>query len=165
MQQLVRQVAVGLFEPLFVERLDDGVVVGAAQLLALVNAVHRGLALLQDLLVGRARLAAAADAAARARHDLDEVVLRLASLERRHELLGVAEAVGDRDAQLQPAARRALGHVLMQWGLLARGHRQCRLLDALETAHLCECVREAGRRRRQRQDGRLLFGQPSASPP
>lgn len=61
--------------------LDERVVVRAPQRVALVNVVHGLLTLSQDLLVGGAWLAAAADAATGARHDLNEVVLGLTRLQ------------------------------------------------------------------------------------
>mmetsp|Transcript_49715 Transcript_49715/g.101050 ORF Transcript_49715/g.101050 Transcript_49715/m.101050 type:complete len:387 (-) Transcript_49715:104-1264(-) len=134
-QQLVRLVAIGLLEPLVVERLDHRVVVRAAQRLALVDAVHGLLALGQDGLVGRARLAAAANAAARARHDLDEVVLALTGLHLGDELLCVAQSIGHRDAQLQ--AVRHLGlDMSRQWRVWRRCHLECGLLNTLKTAHI-----------------------------
>ena len=60
---------------------------------------------LADLVGGEAGLAAAADAAAGAGHDLDEVVAGLAGLDPLDHLAGVAQAVGHGDLDASTPSR------------------------------------------------------------
>ncbi len=92
-----------------------------------------------DLLVGGHGLAAAAQAAARAGHELDEVALAelAAGLDVLHDLVGVGGAVGHGHLEggaLQPVP---VGHQVLE----QIGHRadlvdgELRVADALEAAH------------------------------
>ena len=128
------QQVVGLFaalraglaaEEVVVERLDLGVEVRHAERRLLVVCVDAGGALGAHLVGREAGLAAAADASAAARHDLDEVVARLDAVlpvfaDLVDDLLDVAHLVGDGDVDL-----RALDV-------------DCRRLDAIHAAHRLE---------------------------
>mmetsp|Transcript_27715 Transcript_27715/g.70629 ORF Transcript_27715/g.70629 Transcript_27715/m.70629 type:complete len:221 (+) Transcript_27715:691-1353(+) len=107
-QQVVRGLAQGSSQELGVQLLDERVLVRPADVEPLVQVVHGRLPLLQDLLVGGAGLAAAADAAAGARHDLDKVVVHAARLEVGDDLLGVAQTVGHRDLDVDALALRVI---------------------------------------------------------
>ena len=84
-------------EELFVNLLHFGIVVGLAQLASLVFLVNGAYTLHPDLIGGHAGLSAAADAAAKAGHDLDEVVGGFAAANLLNEVAGVAEIVGHDD--------------------------------------------------------------------
>ena len=86
-----------------IQRLHRRVVVRFADGHPLVRGVGGRDALVADFLVGGDGLAAAADAAARAAHDLHEVVVGLAGLDLVQHLAGVAQAVGHRHLDLGPA--------------------------------------------------------------
>lgn len=92
-QQFMRGVPAGLAEELLVQRQDVRVFMRFAHDLAFVLAVDGLEPLHADFLVGRPRLAAAADAATRAAHDFDEQILALAGLDLRHQLVGAVQTV------------------------------------------------------------------------
>ena len=96
--------AAGLAEVFFVKLLDGFVLVGLADRVIQVVLIERFHTLLDDLgvavVVG---LAAAVDAAAGARHDLDGMVLGFAGFDLLEELAGIAEAGADRGFELDAA--------------------------------------------------------------
>ena len=112
MQQLVRTA----LHELVIDILHGGVLLRNLQLARLVR-LEDGLAALRLAGVRCGRLAAAADAAVRAGHDLNEVEVLLAAFDLRDQLVGVAETVRHGDAKLEIARRNLEG------------------LDAVESAH------------------------------
>ena len=108
MQQLVRLMAVRLAQILLIELLDIRVLMRLTDGLRLVLSVQtrstRSARIDVQALEGLDdRLAAAVDAAARAGHDLDEGVVRLAGLDAVDELLGSTGAVRNSRLDLNAA--------------------------------------------------------------
>src|SRR5450756_869208 len=79
-----------LHQELPVDLLDLRVLVGLAQRESPVLPIDRLRPLLADLGIGWHGLSASADAATRAAHDLDEVVVRLPGLNLLHQCLGLS---------------------------------------------------------------------------
>ena len=115
----------GLEEELVVDLLDGRVLVRFAELLAGIDAVQRRRPLAEQFGIehavafGRIGLAAAADAAAGAGHDLDHVERLLAGLDLVEDRLGVLQAVGHADVDVVLAD----GHVDLAEALPPRGPR------------------------------------------
>ena len=112
----VQQLVGAALEQIVVDIAQIGVLLRDAQRARLVR-LEDGLGALGLALVAGGGLTAAADAAVRAGHDLDEVELLLAGLDLGDELISIGQAIRHRDADGQVAGRD--------------GER----LDALEPAH------------------------------
>ena len=100
----MRLVAVGEDEVIFVQHVDDGGAGGAAELVLVVAHIQRLGARLLEFggvahTVRERGLTAAVDAAARARHDLDEIVLLFARLDLFEERLGIFKPGSGGNAQ------------------------------------------------------------------
>ena len=100
-EYLVREVAVRLTEILVVKRLDGGILVRAPELHSRVRLIDRLRTQRADVgvvadICALDGLTAAVDAAARAGHDLDELVVRRAVAHLFHEFARVAEPARDR---------------------------------------------------------------------
>ncbi len=87
-QQFVRQMAVRLVQEFAVQRLDIRVLVGLTKRQALVHLIQAVHTVRADRCGGSKRLSAAANAAARAAHNFDKLVVRLACTDLVHQVRG-----------------------------------------------------------------------------
>ncbi len=102
-KKMMGHVGQRLAEEVLVERDDVRVLVGFPIGEPFVNLVERFDAFFADFVGGVIGLSAAADAAAGAGHDLDEVVVAFAFLEAVHHLARVEERMADRDLDFSHA--------------------------------------------------------------